>query len=66
MRRRGRRASQASGAQRRAYELERDLVCAEAPVEAALELNEGEAQSGRGSREEPGPFWPRERIRILS
>lgn len=56
MGRRGRRASQASGARRRACGIERDLVCAESPVDPVLELNEGEAQSGRGSREESDPF----------
>lgn len=47
----GRRASQASGTQRRAYEIERDLVCAKAHVGPVLELHEGEAQTGRGSRQ---------------
>lgn len=52
----GRRASQANGTQRRAYEIERDLVYAKAHVGPVLEVNEGEAQSGRGSRQESDPF----------
>ena len=52
----GRRASQANGTQRRAYEIERDLVCAKAHVGPVLEVNEGEAQGGRGSRQDSDPF----------